>query len=149
MGVDDLLRVLVYHWAKDTAILPNERQRVQLATILLFAAYTSSRPAELVDAEASGKGKDKNKKWNWDWSSPAPWEDCNDSNYDDDNQGAGVQKSRGKAICYEDIRLMVLRNPDDQGRPVVAMEVKLQHPKGVDRKPKPWVNRLAFYIALR
>jgi hypothetical protein len=61
MGVDDLLRVLLYHWAKDTSVFPNERQRLQLATILLFAAYTSSRPAELVDAEASDAEKAKYK----------------------------------------------------------------------------------------
>jgi hypothetical protein len=53
--------VLLYYWAKDTSIFPNKRLRLQLATILLFTAYTSSRPAELVDAEASDAEKAKYK----------------------------------------------------------------------------------------
>jgi integrase len=42
------LEVLRCHWATDTNVFPNERQRVQLATILLFAAFTGSRPGALL-----------------------------------------------------------------------------------------------------
>ena len=129
MGVDDLLRVLIYHCAKDTSVFPNERQRVQLSLILLFAAYTSSRPAELVDAEPSEKDKARVKDLNW--NTP------DDSDHNEDEDGATTEAKRSKAICYEDIRLMVLRNPDKGGRPVVAMEVTLSHHKGVNRKSKP------------
>ena len=137
MGVDDLLRVLLHHWAKDTSVFPHERQRVQLATIMLFGAYTSSRPAELVDAEASEKEKARIK--HWEWSQPVPWDDPDNHDYkeDEDEDGNGKKKNRPKAIFYEDVCLMVLRNPDEGGRPVVAMEVTLSHHKSVDRKPKP------------
>ena len=133
MGVDDLLRVLVYHWAKDQSVFPNERQRVQLATILLFAAYTSSRPAELVDAQVSEKSKKNENNWKW-RSEDDPWNDSSNTDFAD---GVRDTRRRSKAICYEDVCLMVLRNPDNDGRPVVAMEVTLSHHKGVDRKPKP------------
>ncbi len=44
---------------------------------------------------------------------------------------------RSNAICYEDISLMVARNPVHGERDVLAMEVTLAHHKGVDRKSKP------------
>lgn len=42
------MEVLHCHWAKDTNTFPNERQRIQLATILLLAAFTGSRPGALL-----------------------------------------------------------------------------------------------------
>jgi hypothetical protein len=45
-----------------------------------------------------------------------------------------------KALCYEDIILWVVRSPQKGGRDVLAMEVYLQHHKGVDNKPKPYVH---------
>ena len=41
------------------------------------------------------------------------------------------------ALCYEDVRLLVVRNPVAGERDVLAMEVKLAHHKGAKRKPKP------------
>jgi hypothetical protein len=43
-----------------------------------------------------------------------------------------------KALCYEDIILWVVRNPQKGGRDILAMEVFLRHHKGVDNKPKPY-----------
>jgi hypothetical protein len=36
LGVDDLLLLLNYHWARDTSTFPTERHRVQFAPILLL-----------------------------------------------------------------------------------------------------------------
>jgi hypothetical protein len=41
------------------------------------------------------------------------------------------------ALCYEDVRLLVVRNPVAGERDVLAMEVKLAHHKGAKRKPMP------------
>ena len=49
LSVDDL-RVLHYHWVFDTWVYPDKEQRLLLALLLLFAAYTGSRPCSLVDA---------------------------------------------------------------------------------------------------
>ena len=46
---------------------------------------------------------------------------------------------KNKALCYEDICLWIVRNPRNGQRDVLAMEVHLQHHKGVDNKPKPYV----------
>ncbi|RYP20312.1 hypothetical protein DL765_002875 [Monosporascus sp. GIB2] len=53
-------------------------------------------------------------------------------------------RGRPKALCYEDILLMVIRHPVT-GEDVHAMAVKFIHYKGVDNKPKPIaINDSAF-----
>lgn len=48
LEADDFVEVIRYHWVSDINIFPNERQRVQLAAILLLAAFTGSRPHALL-----------------------------------------------------------------------------------------------------
>jgi len=48
MNVDDIFLILHHHWVLDTSIVPNERQRLQLALLLLLSAYTATRPGALV-----------------------------------------------------------------------------------------------------
>ncbi|KAI9781316.1 MAG: hypothetical protein M1839_006109 [Geoglossum umbratile] len=100
-----------------------ERQRVQLPMILITAAYTASRPGGLV-----GAGRKKEKGYE-------PWDGLDDSDYDN-NRGEDEEK-RCKALCYEDICLMLLRNPNYRDRDVLTMEVQTTHHKGAERKPKP------------
>jgi hypothetical protein len=45
-------------------------------------------------------------------------------------------RGRPKALCYEDVQLMVVRHPET-GEDVLTMAVKLIHHKGADKKPKP------------
>lgn len=56
----------------------------------------------------------------------------------------GEKRRRCKALCYEDICLWILRNPERGGRDIRAMEVALRHHKGADRKPKSYVNYAFF-----
>ena len=53
-GPDDLLLLLTHHWARDESVFPTEDDRHDVATIMLFQAYTGGRPAEFVHAS---KGK--------------------------------------------------------------------------------------------
>ena len=48
MDIEDFLEVLRYYWVTDTNLFPHERQRVQVAIILLLAAVTGSRPGALL-----------------------------------------------------------------------------------------------------
>jgi hypothetical protein len=83
--------------------MSDEEQRVQLATILLFAAFTGSRPAELVDAQLSAKDKKKIKDAFW--RQTTPWDDPNDSDYD----GTEVNVlDRVKSLCWEDVELRIV-----------------------------------------
>ena len=47
-------------------------------------------------------------------------------------------RGRPKALCYEDISLMMVRHPTT-GRAIPAMAIKFIHHKGSDNKPKPRV----------
>ena len=49
-----LLGMLHYHWKFDNEIFPFERERVQLATVLLFLAYTGAKPGAIVESSAGG-----------------------------------------------------------------------------------------------
>ncbi|KAL9040656.1 MAG: hypothetical protein Q9214_004396 [Letrouitia sp. 1 TL-2023] len=48
LDAEDFLEVLRCHWVTDTNSFPHERQRVQVATLLLLAAVTGSRPGALL-----------------------------------------------------------------------------------------------------
>lgn len=46
-----------------------------------------------------------------------------------------------KALCYEDIVLWAVKDPNCGGRDVLAMDVFFRHHKGAEKKPKPYVSR--------
>lgn len=54
-------------------------------------------------------------------------------------------RGRPKALCFEDILLMVVRHPVT-GENVHVMAVKLIHHKGADNKPKPYVLVLIYFM---
>ena len=47
-----------------------------------------------------------------------------------------VKRGRPKALCYEDILMMIVRHPVTK-RPIPAMAIKFTHHKGADNKPRP------------
>ena len=49
MNVDDFLLLLHHHWALSTDYYTIERERVQLALIILFMACTTTHPSTLVE----------------------------------------------------------------------------------------------------
>ena len=54
VGHNTLLGMLHHHWTFDKTSFPIERERVQLAAILLFLAYTGARLGAIVESNASG-----------------------------------------------------------------------------------------------
>ncbi|KAI0111480.1 hypothetical protein F4814DRAFT_356437 [Daldinia grandis] len=46
-----------------------------------------------------------------------------------------IGRDRPKALCYEDILMMIVRHPVT-GRAIPAMSIKFVHHKGRDNKPK-------------
>ena len=91
--------------------------------ILLLLFGTGCRPAELVDAKR--KRRD------------IPSSDDDDLEGDVDMGGVGGDTRLYDALCYEDVRLLVVHSPDNSERDVLAMEVKLSHHKGHNKRPKP------------
>ncbi|KAL6240326.1 hypothetical protein RBB50_012764 [Rhinocladiella similis] len=49
LEAEDFVELVRYHWVSDINVFPNERQRLQLAAILLLLAFTGSRPQALLD----------------------------------------------------------------------------------------------------
>lgn len=57
-GPDDLLLMLIHHWARDESVFPIEDDRHDVATVMLFQAYTGGRPAEFVHSSRGKAGDD-------------------------------------------------------------------------------------------
>ena len=146
LGADDLLVLQAFNVAYDTGVFPTERQRIQLLGLYLGLAYTGARPAELVDNETP---QPKDGSWEHLFSSAPrnpPCDDGDDQAPDTESRiledlllREASQRDRPKALCYEDINLMVVCHPET-GLDVFAMAVKFVHHKGADKKPKPCVE---------
>ena len=48
VDAEDFTKVLQCHWLTDTNVFPQERQRIQLPTILMMAGFTGSRAGALL-----------------------------------------------------------------------------------------------------
>ncbi|WVO16389.1 hypothetical protein L204_104064 [Cryptococcus depauperatus] len=121
-------------------ICAQERRRIQLAGIYGLLAFTGCRPAELVDNE---------KKAPDDGTMEALFSDhtlgsCPLPTDDDEKQlrnlltREATDRGRPKALCYEDIKLMIVRHPET-GLDIPAMAIKFIHHKGADSKRKPTI----------
>ena len=53
-GPDNLLLLLIQHWAWNAHVFPTENNQHDFATLLLFQSYTGGQPAEFIH---SLKGK--------------------------------------------------------------------------------------------
>ncbi|QSZ31844.1 hypothetical protein DSL72_001413 [Monilinia vaccinii-corymbosi] len=167
LGADDFILLFIYYWAWDISIFPTEDQRLALATILLLLIYTGCRPAELVDAGKVKSAIDRDQTYeddNWDeeyegldktkhddpiYENPEPWVDPKVSDCDDQDDEEVLTREY-KALCYEDIRLWIVRNPTPGERDLLGMEITLAHYKGADRKPKPaFLSRRAASTTVR
>ncbi|APA15324.1 hypothetical protein sscle_14g100940 [Sclerotinia sclerotiorum 1980 UF-70] len=102
---------------------------------MLLLIYTGCRPAKLVDA-AKGKiaiGRDQtyeDDNWDDEFLGRPKISDC------DDKDDQDILTREYKALCYEDIRLWIVRNPIFGERDLLGIEITLAHHKGADRKPK-------------
>ncbi|KAH7377243.1 FluG domain-containing protein [Plectosphaerella cucumerina] len=140
--------------AYDTTIFPSERHRIQLAACYKIMSYTGARPAELVDNERRKPYDGSTQKLFGSKVITLPDDVCRaeeeeDDDVDDDPlpdeksrrlDGLLLAETKGrgrpKALCYEDISLMIVRHPGT-GQVIPAMAIRFIHNKGVDNKPKP------------
>ncbi len=138
LGVDDLLLLLNYHWARNTSTFLTEWYYVQFALILLLLFATGCRPVELVDAKKKrrtpGPGDNKtctndvndegfddteasaNTDFGFDNDHDSAVTDLdseNDDGSDDDVTMSDVETELRQfdVLYYEDVRLLVVQNP--------------------------------------
>ncbi|CAG9949488.1 unnamed protein product [Clonostachys rosea f. rosea IK726] len=150
LNVDNLRVILTFNIAYDTSIFPGERHRIHLAGCYQLLCYTGARPAELVDGERK-KPKDGSieKLFGSQFVQSLP-SDADDIDEDDSPlldtdsklksllSQETVGRGRPKALCYEDIQMLIVRHPTT-GRCMPAMAIKFVHHKGADKKPKPTI----------
>lgn len=136
MNVDALLIALTHHWARDTSNFPTERQRVQLPLILLAAAYTSSRPGKLVDASKGWRSRDPNIPL---WTKVTGGAQ-DELSLEEPSITVNGYTWRCKPLCYEDLKLSLLADPDCPERYILAIDVHLKFHKGFEGKVKPYVS---------
>ena len=135
---------------------------MQFALILLLLFATGCRPAELVDAKRKKRrtpgldddntcaddvdegfddaevGGDADFGFDSDDDHDSAVADLGSESDDEVTMSdAQTELRQFDALCYEDVRLLVVRNPVAGERDVLAMEVKLAHHKGAKRRPKP------------
>lgn len=136
MNVDDVYLVQHHHWFLDTSIFPDERQRLQLAFLILLCAYTATRPGALVYVEKNvmvstrcALGCDKD---------ACDCDDEEEEHIDDDAMEVDGEETNYECLRYKDITLVLLPNPNGE-RDILAMEVDLRFTKGHKRKFKRYV----------
>jgi hypothetical protein len=83
-GPDDLLLLLVQHWARDESVFPTEDDRHDVATIMLFQSYTGGRPAEFVHS-SKGKASQDRLGEAEDTNMCEPPQEATNEDYDDDS----------------------------------------------------------------
>jgi hypothetical protein len=133
LGLNNMLLLLTYHWARDTYTFPTKDQRVRFAAILLFSIYTSCCLAELVDRSKSKagrqaswdnldnpdledpdledpkcQGQDLKQSGDPDYDKPNPWESLDSGSYNDNNDSLNNFNKLirlYKALCYKDLQL--------------------------------------------
>ncbi len=145
MSVDDLYHILFTHWVYDDATYVDERQRVQVATALLLAAYTGCRPCSLFDTS-------QKKFDNAATSAQSPCDprasnatDLDSDSDSDDTLSESSSESGNDYSCdpgsaqtgsirYSDVRLFAFRSRVPGGSNLIVAKVTLLHTKGAERK---------------
>ncbi|KAI0120736.1 hypothetical protein BJ170DRAFT_704700 [Xylariales sp. AK1849] len=152
LNVDSLRVILIFNIAYDGGIFPLERHRVNLSGCYMILCYTGARPAELVNNERKRPIDGSLEEL---FGTKAVMSaDRNDGEAEDDNDEEAVEedsselcklllretigRDRPKALCYEDILMMIVRHPVT-GRAIPAMSIKFIHHKGYDNKPRPTI----------
>ncbi|KAF5962953.1 hypothetical protein FBULB1_13691 [Fusarium bulbicola] len=148
LNVDNLRVILTFNIAYNTTIFPGERHRINLAGCYQLLCYTGARPAKLVDSKRQ-KPKDGSIQelfgQNAVQSSSSASSEEQETPADEQSKVLNgllcqetVGRGRPKALCYEDIQIIIVRHPAT-GRCMPAMAIKFVHHKGADNKPKPTI----------
>jgi len=129
LSAEDLGILLQWHWKYGTSIFANERQRVQMGLLMLFSAFTGSRPATLL-ADNDSSCRDPGENSTDDLSSSTLAYDSDGGTLVNDKPDSQTRTTRPGTICYGDIDLFLLRNPDNPERDILMAEVDFRNLKG-------------------
>ena len=95
---------------------------------MLFSAFTGSRPATLV-VDDDSSCKDVRENLTDDLSGTLTYDSDGDTLVDGKSDSK-ARATRPGTICYGDINLFLLRNPDNPERDILMAEVNFRNLKG-------------------
>ncbi|RYP47628.1 hypothetical protein DL768_006344 [Monosporascus sp. mg162] len=145
IGAADLKVIATFNIVYDTCLFPSERQRIQLWSCYLLLSYTGARPVELVNGERRDPKDGSRKELFYPKAGTYSEQVAADDDIAPDKVSQKLYnllsreikgRYRPKALCYEDIMMMMVRHPQT-GQTIPAMAIKFIHHKGTNRKPKP------------
>jgi hypothetical protein len=129
LSAEDLGILLQWLWKYGTSTFANERQRVQMSLLMLFSAFTGSRPGTLL-ANHTSWSTDSQESSTDDLSSSTLPYDSDGETLVDEKPNINAQTTMPGTICYGDIDLFLLRNPDNPERDILMAEVDFRNLKG-------------------
>jgi hypothetical protein len=129
LSAEDLGILLQWLWKYGTSTFANERQRVQMSLLMLFSAFTGSRPGTLL-ANQTSSSTDSRESSTDDLSSSALPYDSDGETLVDEKSNINALTIMPGIICYGDIDLFLLRNPDNPERDILMAEVDFRNLKG-------------------
>jgi hypothetical protein len=105
LSAEDLGILLQWHWKYGTAAFTNERQWVQISLLMLFSAFTGSRPDTLLGDDSLSKNSQES---SIDDSSDGTLADNSDGDtlVDDGSESNAQNTKRPGTVCYGDIELL-------------------------------------------
>src|SRR5271155_763170 len=152
LSAEDLGILLQWHWKYGTSTFANERQRVQMSLLMLFSAFTGSRPGTILAGENGSSDEFTYERMSElvsrvkDGSTENPAASTTESTFTDSCDGETLvddgreyprRVTQPDTICYGDIELWLLRNPDNPERDILIAEVDFRNlkdrPEGADR----------------
>ena len=130
LSAEDLGILLQWHWKYGTATFTNERQRVQLSLLMLFSAFTGSRPDALLGEDGSSSKNSQESSIDDSSDNTLAYNSDGDTLVDDGSESNAQNIKRPGTVCYGDIELFLLRNPDNPERDILMAEVNFRNLKG-------------------
>jgi hypothetical protein len=149
LSAEDLGILLQWRWKYGTSTFANERQRIQMSLLILFSAFTGSRPGTLLadddDDNSSSSGEimpqqiselvarvgNSSRESLVDESSGSTLVDNSDGDtLVGTESDSKARTTRLRTICYGDIDLFLLRNLDNPERDILIAKVDFRNLKG-------------------
>jgi len=130
LSAEDLGILLQWHWKYGISTFMNERQRVQLSLLMLFSAFTGSRPDTLLGVDDSPSKSSRESSIDDSLDSTLADNSDGDTLVDDGSESNAQNTKRPGTVCYGDIDLFLLRNPDNPERDILMAEVNFRNLKG-------------------
>jgi hypothetical protein len=134
LSAEDLSTLLQWHWKFGKMNFPTECRRVENSLLKLRPGFTGTRPATLVTNDTSTLKNSRESSA--DDLSGGTLTDGSDGDTLVGGESELKAQTKLQTVCYGDIDLFLLRNPDNPERDILMAEVEFRNlkdrPEGAD-----------------